>query len=182
MPDSRLLHFALAVSLALHALLLYAFPRILDTPARAATRSPQIVARLTEPERVNLPERKVRQAAKPTPKAPARPETAEPPMLGLRESLSPDQYRVLLIAEARRHKRYPPLARENEWQGDVLVAIAIDANGRASVALKAGSGHEVLDQQALDMFGQAARSVPVPLALRGREFALEVRASYGLED
>jgi protein TonB len=112
-------------------------------------------------------------AVKPQPSPPS----AEPP-----ESLSRDQYRLQLIGEARRHKRYPPLARENNWQGDVLVAVTVRANGRASLSLKESSGYEVLDRQALEMFAQAARAVAVPPALRGKEFALEVRAVYGLED
>ena len=98
------------------------------------------------------------------------------------ESLSRDQYRLQLIDEARRHKRYPPLARENNWQGDVLVAVVVGSNGRASVTLKGSSGYEVLDRQALEMFRQATRAVTVPPALRGKEFALDVRAVYGLED
>jgi protein TonB len=119
-------------------------------------------------------------AIEPQPAAPApapAPEPAQPP-----ESLSRDQYRLRLIDEARRHKRYPPLARENNWQGDVLVGIAVAANGRASVTLKGSSGYEVLDRQALEMFRQATRAVTVPPALRGKEFALDVRAVYGLED
>ena len=55
---------------------------------------------------------------------PASPSPAQAP-----ESLSRDQYRVQLIDEARRHKRYPPLARENNWQGDVRVGVAVAANG-----------------------------------------------------
>jgi periplasmic protein TonB len=98
------------------------------------------------------------------------------------DTVSRDQYRVQLIDEARRHKRYPPLARENNWQGNVRVGVAIAANGRPSVTLKGSSGYEVLDRQALEMFTQAARAVPVPPALRGKEFALEVGAVYGLED
>jgi len=98
------------------------------------------------------------------------------------ESLSRDQYRLQLVDEARRHKRYPPLARENNWQGDVLVAVVVGANGRPTVTLKGSSGYEVLDRQALEMFRQAARAVAVPPALRGKEFVLDVRAVYGLED
>ena len=98
------------------------------------------------------------------------------------ESLSRDQDRVQLIDEARRHKRYPALARENNWQGDVRVGVTIGANGRPTVTLKGSSGYDVLDRQALEMFTQAARSVPLPPVLRGTEFSLEVRAIYGLED
>jgi protein TonB len=232
--DSRAIHYALAASLALHALLLVAFPDLADTARRAASIPPQIIARLMEPEpappvpappppvQAPMPappeKKKALPAAKkpapvistpqpePTPVAPApapsvaadapaqqpapqvaavpsqtlpppTPQPAQPP-----ESLSRDQYRLQLIDEARRHKRYPPLARENNWQGNVRVDVAIAANGRPTVTLKGSSGYEVLDRQALEMFAQAARSVPLPPALRGKEFSFEVRAVYGLED
>ena len=121
-------------------------------------------------------------AAAPQPTAPAPQSTATLSAAPSADAQSRDQYRVQLIDEARRHKRYPPLARENNWQGNVLVGVAIAADGRASVTVKGSSGHEILDRQALDMFRQAARAVPVPPALRGKEFALEVRAVYGLEE
>jgi protein TonB len=125
-------------------------------------------------------------AVEPSPTAPAQPapQAAPAPQASAQapEALSRDQYRVQLIDEARRHKRYPPLARENNWQGDVRVDVAVSANGRPTVTLKGSSGYEVLDRQALEMFTQAARAVPIPPALRGKEFALEVRAVYGLED
>lgn len=117
-------------------------------------------------------------AVEPPRAAPAAPAVTQPAP----ESLSRDQYRVQLIDEARRHKRYPALARENNWQGDVRVGVTIGANGRPTVTLKGSSGFDVLDRQALEMFTQAARSVPLPPALRGKEFTLEVRAIYGLED
>lgn len=135
------------------------------------------------------PAPQVETPATPAPVAPAppvaaiEPQPAAPPQTGeAPESLSRDQYRLQLIDEARRHKRYPPLARENNWQGDVRVAVAFGANGRPTVTLKGSSGYEVLDQQALEMFRQAARAVPLPPELRGKEFALDVRAVYGLED
>ena len=236
MDDSRALHYSIAASLALHALLLVAFPDLADTARRAASIPPQIIARLMEPEPappVPVPapsaqaptppappeKKKALPAAKkpapvistpqpePTPVAPApapsvaadapapqpeapvaaipsqpappppTPQSAQPP-----ESRSREQYRLQLIDEARRHKRYPPLARENNWHGNVRVDVAIAANGRPTVTLKGSSGYEVLDRQALEMFAQAARSVPLPPALRGKEFSFEVRAVYGLED
>jgi periplasmic protein TonB len=244
---NRAFHYAVAVSLVLHALLLFALPDLVDTARRAASIPPQIIARLMEPEpapapvpappmpekptaaRETPPARKPEPAtptprvAKPLPQpetpivqdirpepaapspAPAAPAPAVPPVAAVdpqpaspaqsaaqpaapataqppAEVLSRDQYRVLLIDEARRHKRYPPLARENNWQGDVRVGVAVAANGRPTVTLKGSSGYQVLDRQALEMFTQAARAVPIPPALRGKEFALEVRAVYGLED
>lgn len=231
MSDNRGLHYAIAASVALHAIVLFAFPDLVATARRAASIPPQIIARLMEREpapQVAAPAPPVRPQKKtprvtkpapvistpqpqpePTPVAPAAPppvaavapdEPAPPPVPPVAavqsqpvprlspqpaqppESLSRDQYRVQLIDEARRHKRYPPLARENNWQGDVRVDVAIAANGWPTVTLKGSSGYEVLDRQALEMFAQAARSVPVPPALRGKEFSLELRAVYGLED
>jgi protein TonB len=51
-----------------------------------------------------------------------------------------------------------------------------------SVSVKTGSGHEVLDQQALEMFKRATPLVPIPSALRGKEFSIELRAIYNLRD
>jgi len=92
------------------------------------------------------------------------------------------QYRHQLISSAVRHKRYPPAALDNDWQGDVLVRLSVAASGSvAEVSVKASSGHAQLDEQALEMFRLAAAEVPVPPALRGQEFGFEVRASYELQ-
>lgn len=232
MSDNRAFHYAIGASLALHALVLFSFPNLVDTARRAATLPP-LIARLMEPpapEPVPVPappppekklveKRPAPRAAKPVPRvetpvvreetppvvealapvpAPA-PVAAPPPVAAVEpqpapspapqappaeipESMSRDQYRVQLIDEARRHKRYPALARENNWQGDVKVAVAVAANGRPTVTLRGSSGYDVLDRQALEMFSRAARAVPIPPSLRGKEFTLEVRAVYGLED
>ena len=89
---------------------------------------------------------------------------------------------LMLISSAVRHKRYPPAALDNDWQGDVLVRLSVAASGSvAEVSVKASSGHAQLDEQALEMFRLAAAEVPVPPALRGQEFGFEVRASYELQ-
>jgi protein TonB len=92
------------------------------------------------------------------------------------------QYRVQLLGAAGRFKRYPDVARENNWTGNVVVRVAVEAGGLPQVGIRRTSGHAVLDEQALDMFRQAARAVPVPASLRGGAFSLDVRAIYGLED
>ncbi len=228
MSDNRAFHYALGASLALHALVLFSFPSLIDTARRAASLPP-IIARLMEPapepvpvpapppektlvEKISATPRVakpvprvetpiVREETPPVVEAPApvpapAPAAPPPPVAAIEpqpapspaaptevpESVSRDQYRVQLIDEARRHKRYPALARENNWQGDVKVAVVIAPNGRPTVTLRGSSGYEVLDRQALEMFTRAARAVPVPSALRGKEFTLEVRAVYGLED
>lgn len=92
------------------------------------------------------------------------------------EARTADQYRLELIAAANRIKdqmRYPPQARENNWEGDVLLGLAIRANGRAAVAVKRGSQYEVLDRQAAEILRQAIRVVELPPALRGKETTLQ---------
>lgn len=159
-------------------------PRITKpVPQLAPPAPPEVKAEAPAPQ-VEAPSAAPAPVAAPAPITAAGPQPASPGQQAapIPESLSRDQYRVQLIDEARRHKRYPPLARENNWQGDVRVGVAIAADGRPSVTLKGSSGYEVLDRQALEMFRLAARAVPVPPALRGKEFALEVRAVYGLEE
>ena len=93
------------------------------------------------------------------------------------------QYRLQLIGAARKYKRYPRLAMENNWEGGVVVRMAFGGNGLlAGLTIRTSSGYAVLDQQALEMFKQAAKTVEVPAALRGREFTFEVRAIYNLTD
>jgi protein TonB len=93
------------------------------------------------------------------------------------------QYRLQLISAAKRYKRYPRVAMDNNWEGDVVVRMVIGANGMlTSVSVKTGSGHEVLDSQALEMFKRATPLVPIPSALRGKEFSIELRAIYNLRD
>jgi periplasmic protein TonB len=93
------------------------------------------------------------------------------------------QYRMQLIGVAKRYKRYPRVAMDNNWEGDVVVRMVIGANGMiASVTIKTTSGHEILDKQAIEMFTKAKPLVPIPGALRGKEFVIEVRAIYNLKE
>jgi protein TonB len=94
-----------------------------------------------------------------------------------------EQYRLDLILATRRYKRYPAIALEKGWQGRVDVHIVIGANGMlASASIKTGSGHEVLDNQALDMLKKGMTSVPIPASLRGREISIDVPVKFELEN
>ena len=113
--------------------------------------------------------------------APQAPAPPAQPQVDLPTTIA--QYRMQVLGAARRLKgRYPDLARENNWSGSVVVALAVGADGAAEVKLKSGSGHAPLDEQASQMFRQAARAVPVPPALQGRAFSVELKAVYGLTD
>jgi protein TonB len=89
------------------------------------------------------------------------------------------EYRLQLIGAAPRYKRYPRVARENNWEGLVALRMAFSASGRvASLSVTKTSGYDVLDQQAMEMFKSAAAAVPVPPLLRGKEFAFDLAVTY----
>jgi protein TonB len=94
-----------------------------------------------------------------------------------------EQYRLALIVSTRRYKRYPAIAMEKGWQGRVEVRLVIGANGMTSSAtIKTSSGHEILDNQALDMIKKGKTTVPIPSSLRGREFSMDVPVIFSLDN
>jgi periplasmic protein TonB len=94
-----------------------------------------------------------------------------------------EQYRLALIVATRRYKRYPAIAMEKGWQGRVDVHMVIGANGMiASATVKTSSGHEILDNQALDMLKKGKTTVPIPASLRGREFLIDVPVIFNLDN
>jgi periplasmic protein TonB len=140
------------------------------------------VARVVEPAAApDPPQSPKRETARSAPKkiAPAptvpQPVPAEP----ITEATTVAQYRQLLITSAVRHNRAASISLESE--AEVLLRLDVAAGGVIEVSVKRSSGHGLLDQQALEMFREAAANVVVPPALRGQEFVIEVRAVYALE-
>jgi protein TonB len=93
------------------------------------------------------------------------------------------RYRQQLILAAPRYKRYPRIAQDNNWQGNVAVRMVIGPGGAVSaLTVLKSSGYDVLDQQAQEMFRNAAAVVPIPPVLRGKQFAVDVAATYYFTD
>ena len=92
------------------------------------------------------------------------------------------QFRHALIGAAARYKRYPVLALERGWQGKVEIRLVIGPTGIIqSTVVNASSGHEILDDQALDMVRRAKPLAPVPAPLRGREFSVDIPVIFDLQ-
>jgi periplasmic protein TonB len=151
-------------------------PIVIPPPAAPAEPAPMVQA--PEP------------APAPAP-SPAPPIARIDPRLLLPEAPAPDparagaleRYREELVRVASDFKRYPRVAVDNNWEGEVVVRLALDAEGRiASLSVARGSGYAVLDRQALQMFEAAKPLVQIPAALRGKAFKLELRAIYNLRD
>jgi protein TonB len=164
-------------------------PPAARTPVRRAAPKPVPAPLPVQPAAVvDAPPPAAATAPAPTPTAPApltrlEPVPAPPAAAAPPDTAAQDDYVARLNVAAARFKRYPRAAIDNGWEGEVVVLLTIGADGRiASLRVKAGSGYELLDRQALDMFRNAKPFVPVPRALQGREFEIELRAIYSLRD
>lgn len=146
-------------------------PQALPVPESSRVAEVPAVAPLAAPA---FPAAKVESAASPPAVSPAA-EAADPLTLG--------QYRIAIIATARRYKKYPRLALDNNWQGQAEIRMAIGADGSiASIRVKTGSGFEVLDQQALEMIRKAMPLTPIPSGLRGKGFTVDVPVVFSLQE
>ncbi len=75
--------------------------------------------------------------------------------------------------------RYPALARANNWQGKVLLQLALDQDGRLlGLAVRRSSGYAVLDRAAAAVL-RSVTPVDNPL---GRPLQLEYEIAYELKD
>jgi protein TonB len=71
---------------------------------------------------------------------------------------------------------------ERGWQGRVEVRVVIGSNGDVTEALiKRSSNYRILDDQALDMVKKGTGREPIPPALRGREFTLDIPVIFELQ-
>jgi len=125
-------------------------------------------------------------AASSVAKAEPQPAASAPPAQAAAEA--PDagtlaQYRLQLISVAKRYKRYPRVAMDNNWEGTVEVRMVIGANGFiSSLVVRKGTGHEVLDQEALQWIRKAKPLAPIPVALRGKEFTVDIPVIFNLKE
>jgi protein TonB len=93
-----------------------------------------------------------------------------------------DLYGSQLAREIAKHKQYPRIAQMRGWQGEVIVDLQLDGNGRVlSSKIHTSSGFDVLDKQALEMVKKASPFPAPPSALRGNLFNILVPVSFRLE-
>ena len=84
---------------------------------------------------------------------------------------------------ARRYKKYPRIALDNNWVGRVELRVAIGEDGSiSSLVVKKGTGRAVLDDEAQAMIRSAKSKVTIPPALRGKAFVLEIPVDFLLKE
>ena len=114
------------------------------------------------------------------PPPPEPPKIIEPSQDDINAALG--QYSSTLGRAIAKHKSYPKIAQMRGWQGDCLLDLKLDGNGNVlSASVKETSGHEVLDNQALEMARKAAPFPAPPDVLRDRSFNITVPVSFKLE-
>ncbi|MEO8144620.1 MAG: TonB family protein [Betaproteobacteria bacterium] len=93
------------------------------------------------------------------------------------------QFRLELMDLARRYKRYPRVAQDNNWEGRVELRIVIGEDGAiSSLTVKKGAGRSVLDDEAMAMIRTAKSKATIPPALRGKAFSVEFPVDFFLKD
>ena len=108
---------------------------------------------------------------------------AAPPAASGPDPGSVARFRLELMEIARRYKRYPRIAQENNWEGRVELRLAFSESGAlASLSVKKGAGRAVLDEEAQAMIRSAQPQATVPPALRGKAFTLEIPVDFFLKE
>lgn len=149
-------------------------PRAEPVPVPAAAVAPVAVPAPPAPEPASEP---VVQAPAPAPLARAAPQPPSP------DAGAITRFRQGILRTARADRRYPRVAVDNLWEGKVGVRMSIGADGRiAALRVTRGSGHAVLDREALRLFETAQSRVPIPRELRGQAFEIDLEAVYDLTD
>ena len=97
--------------------------------------------------------------------------------------MSIKQYSIEVAGFAKKFKTYPRVARDNNWEGKVVIRVVVKANGfNATYSVLVSSGHEVLDKQALEMITKGRSRAQIPPGLRGREFSFDIPVFYEMKE
>ena len=109
------------------------------------------------------------------------PATAGSGLPSAAEHAAREDYAAALQAWLARHKRYPRRARLRGIEGTVLVAFAVDREGRlVHHEIRRGSGHSLLDREVQGMVQRANPFPEMPAHLETGEFQLVVPVRFAL--
>ena len=78
-------------------------------------------------------------------------------------------------------KIYPDFARKSGYEGKTLIAFRIDRNGKIlGLSVSRSSGHEILDEAALQAVKDAGPYPPIPDELNKSSLNFQIPISYAL--
>jgi protein TonB len=91
-------------------------------------------------------------------------------------------YFALLAAHLNRKKSYPIEAKKARQEGIVTVRFTVDRDGQVSgLAIKRGSGHDILDRATLDLVQRVAPLPRMPAAMQRDSLTLALPIEYALK-
>lgn len=158
-------------------------PQKIPTPVAEKSPEPQRVAEpppniITAPAKPENPAPVVAPAP-PAPPEPVRAPPPPPPQVDY-DGLS-QQYARLISREVAKNKQYPKVAQMRGWQGEAIIQILVDANGKVLESrIHTSSGFDILDKQAIKMVNEANLPLP-PEALRNKPISVLIPISFKLE-
>lgn len=168
-------------------------PRV---PVKPSTKEKSVVKTLTKPSRsLEAPPPPVQtEVLAVAPKLEAPPSPVPPVPVVIPEAQKPvvvspadmsaalNGYNSALWGKIGRYKQYPKIAQMRGWQGEVIVELILDGNGKLkSKKILTSSGYDVLDKQALEMIEKAAPFPSPPEVLRASTFSITVPIPFKLE-
>jgi protein TonB len=112
----------------------------------------------------------------PPPAAPAQPAAAV-------ESTAVASYQQNLSTLVNRKKIYPQRAVRQRLEGTAYVSLTLAPDGNvANISLQKSSGHDILDQAALEMVRKASPLPRAPEILRGKERVISIPIRFELQN
>lgn len=154
-------------------------PTLLPIEAKNDTATPppaptEVIAVTPKPE------------APPSPVPPVPIATPDPPQPIITTppdtSAARETYGNTLWGAIGKHKQYPRIAQMRGWQGEAVVELQLDGNGKLkSKKIIQSSGYDALDKQALEMVERAIPFPAPPEVLRGGSFSIKVPIPFKLE-
>jgi len=163
-----------------------AMPQPVRPLASPPPPTPLLTATPEAPQRVDQPV--VQRPVEPPPPPPPAPAPAAapapiapPPAPAIDDTAARASYIRGLSAAVAKQKRYPRLAQQRGWQGEVILHVVVDASGRLlDVSVERSSGFEALDREALEMVRRAA---PFPFAngMKKEDVSMSLPVVFRLE-
>jgi len=91
-------------------------------------------------------------------------------------------YGQMLYDMVSKNKTYPAIAVRRNWEGRVKIIARFDQGKLISASImEAGSGHQVLDDAALDMLRKAVNAMPVRGKLANKIFTVVIPLDFKIE-
>ena len=119
----------------------------LTPPPSAPTPQPAVISVAPKAEAAPTTFTAPTPVADPTPVEPSKPQVSDEDIENAKS-----RYGNALTREISKHKKYPKIAQMRGWQGEVLLTLHLDGNGRVtSSEVASSSGFESLDNEALAM-------------------------------